>query len=591
MRIRWMPVLLTGLGLTAAGLSATAQVSPGPLSTVHTDLEGNGRCGACHSPEKQGMTRNCLTCHREIALLTGEHRGLHGKLDDPRCASCHPDHAGREFRLIDWGPRGPEGFEHSRAGWSLEGRHTAIRCRDCHATKFVSPMLAPLIKRKDATESWLGLSKECRSCHADPHMSRLGEVCADCHVADSWHRIDRKFDHSKTRYPLLGRHAAVDCARCHDPVRAWGGKPAFGSCTDCHKDPHRGDATLVGERVDCVACHTIEGFRPSTYTIDMHDRSPYPLRGAHRRVGCDRCHTSTSSLVRMRPRHGGCGDCHADAHGGQLAQSATGQDCGKCHSIDAWRPAGFGIDEHRATRFPLEGRHAKAACTACHAADRIDLSPPRVLGEPGSARVALALSDSTCVDCHQNPHEGRFPRAGVLPAIDGCAGCHGFDSFRPAVVDPEDHDRLGYHLEGAHLAVACQKCHEELGRGTSGSSLSKAPVRIPALPFGHGRRSCSECHVDPHEGQFPAGPGGILCDRCHDTEAFRPASRFDHERDAAFHLSGAHRAVRCSQCHPAIEGAAGTKKIRYRPTPTQCEACHGNSQASSPAHGRTETTP
>ena len=66
----------------------------------------------------------------------------------------------------------------------------------------------------------------------------------------------QKFDHSKTRYPLLGRHASVPCQTCHV-------KPAtlvhlkYARCADCHRDPHK----PLFATEDCAACHTEVGLQ------------------------------------------------------------------------------------------------------------------------------------------------------------------------------------------------------------------------------------------------------------------------------------------------------------------------------------------
>jgi hypothetical protein len=64
------------------------------------------------------------------------------------------------------------------------------------------------------------------------------------------------------------------------------------------------------------------------------------------------------------------------------------------------------------------------------------------------------------------------------------------------------------------------------------------------------------------------------CERCHEVEAFRPASRFDHDRDTEFSLGNGHRRVPCVSCHPSEVDPDGRARARYRPTPTACRDCH-----------------
>jgi hypothetical protein len=56
--------------------------------------------------------------------------------------------------------------------------------------------------------------------------------------------------------------------------------------------------------------------------------------------------------------------------------------------------------------------------------------------------------------------------------------------------------------------------------------------------------------------------------------AFRPADRFDHDRDARFSLKGAHATVTCARCHFTRRSAAGKPVVVYRPVSTKCESCH-----------------
>jgi hypothetical protein len=160
------------------------------------------------------MDTNCLSCHREIRKLIDEKKGLHPRVGDKTCASCHPDHAGRDFQLIFWGEGGQAGFDHSRSGWVLQGKHATTECRACHTSKFQKDAVAPLIRRRPAAESWLGLTAECLTCHQDPHRGSFGPDCASCHSFQSWTRLANAtaFPHDRTRFPLKGRHAQVECA-------------------------------------------------------------------------------------------------------------------------------------------------------------------------------------------------------------------------------------------------------------------------------------------------------------------------------------------------------------------------------------------
>jgi hypothetical protein len=57
------------------------------------------------------------------------------------------------------------------------------------------------------------------------------------------------------------------------------------------------------------------------------------------------------------------------------------------------------------------------------------------------------------------------------------------------------------------------------------------------------------------------------------------ASKFDHARDAAYRLDGAHVRLACAACHRP-ETRNGVTFARYKPLPTTCRGCHGGSQPS-----------
>jgi hypothetical protein len=125
--------------------------------------------------------------------------------------------------------------------------------------------------------------------------------------------------------------------------------------------------------------------------------------------------------------------------------------------------------------------------------------------------------------------------------------------MRPSTVDVAAHARFAFALDGAHRAVPCAGCHK-----TMSGSLSVS-------------RTCADCHATPHGSQFVSRADRGACDACHDTGAWRPAARFDHERDAAFALAGAHARVSCGSCHRP--GDASVDRV-YRPVSGKCESCH-----------------
>jgi hypothetical protein len=587
------------VGLMLRASDVRAQISPGPLAKPHASLEGPRNCTQCHGGGNESTTQRCLACHREIAQLQQQGQGFHARRDARgACSSCHPDHAGREFALIQWPGGAPERFDHARGtGYALDGSHATAKCTACHATRLRVSPAAKLSPRRN-TVGWVGLETSCTSCHDDLHRGTLDGACTRCHDTGRWQDAPG-FDHARTRYPLTGKHKAVKCAACHlapalEPPTDSAGRLVpvlrpvpFKDCAVCHTDRHRG--SLTGE---CSRCHVTSSFRTIDRAAFDHDRTRYPLRGKHATVACASCHggsqaatpviadtaasrpaarVAASTRTNMRPAFGACTACHADAHAGQLTGRSDGGACNACHSLDGWRPSTFGVAAHSSTRLPLDGAHASTSCSGCHAPDRKGLPALRGNAAPGLGRMVMRPPETTCAQCHADPHVWREPAAAPT-----CTACHTTRAFRPTRMNASAHPSAGYALEGAHLAVPCVGCHETMARAPARSTLVAATPGVARLDLRTARPTCAGCHADPHRGQSGAVASGE-CERCHTVRAFAPASLFDHARDARFRLEGAHARAPCAACHRQSSGATAGAPLGYGGLSTACESCHAAS--------------
>lgn len=560
---------LSGLVLALAAAAAApsaAQISPGPLAAAHAELEGNRACLSCHHPGKGVDAALCLDCHRALGERVAAGQGLHARPDHQRCERCHSDHNGRDFALVRW-PAGEAAFDHATAGWPLVGKHAAAACRDCHKAQFVSPALRATEPKRDPARTFLGLSTACTACHADPHQGSLAPAaCTDCHSQETW-KGAAGFDHARTRYVLSGAHAKTPCLECHkQPAPAGGEKTlllaqyknrALPGCAECHADVHRGKLGA-----DCASCHTTTTFRSGENPRFDHERTAYPLRGRHRTVECARCHTAGREL--RIPGFERCEACHRDEHAGQLlALSARpGRTaCADCHAVERFQPARYGAEEHAQSRFPLAGAHLAIPCVGCHreVAGTALPAPFRRAGQPATRQYRFAAT--TCRDCHKDPHAGSLDR---YAGTQGCAACHGETSWREVRID---HAKTRYPLAGRHAATACAACHPRAADG----QLALAPRPL----------DCAGCHRDVHAGQL-AIRGDTACERCHSTDAFRPAPGFAHQRDSRYALDGRHVNLPCAACH-RLERQGDAEVIRFRPLPVECAGCHG--QAAPPGSG------
>jgi len=69
---------------------------------------------------------------------------------------CHSDHNGENFNMIHWNPT-PSGFDHTKTGYVLDGKHAGVGCRACHLAQHIAPEQRALLPSKDWNHTWIGL--------------------------------------------------------------------------------------------------------------------------------------------------------------------------------------------------------------------------------------------------------------------------------------------------------------------------------------------------------------------------------------------------------------------------------------------------
>jgi hypothetical protein len=474
------------------------------------------------------LSRDCVSCH------TDEHRGQVGK----DCARCHTADGWKPARL----------FNHATSKYPLTGRHEKVPCAKCHPT--VADM-KPFVK-------YTGLSfTKCTACHSDPHKGSFIQPCQSCHNTTNWKQITglQGFDHSKTKYPLLGKHQTVACEDCHKRGDFKAEIP-FAKCMDCHKDYHGGQFLKRTGSAECAGCHTVDGFKPSTFTVKDHEATKYPLEGRHVPVACDNCHIPKGEATIFKITQTQCKDCHADIHKGQFAALPYQNRCESCHDLRGFRPARFALARHNDTRFPLTGAHLAVLCADCH--------KPVPTGSP--TPVKYRFDDRSCTACHLDPHKGQFREQMATKRAEGraagCEACHTTANWNE--LNRFDHSKTEFPLLGAHRGVACADCHRPPMLETT----------LKNVDFHAAPKQCFACHQDPHAGQFAARRDAADCSGCHDSARWKP-SKFDHDKRTPFSLEGAHRKVACSDCHKLRREIEGLSVTFYKPTPRECKACHG----------------
>ncbi len=535
-------LLLVGLGYPAL-----AQISPGTLSRAHADLSGPTKCGVCHIFGAGTPRFRCLSCHVEIRTRISGGRGYHARVvkntqvhED--CARCHTEHYGENFNIVKWETSKSE-FDHRQTGYPLVGKHAGLACERCHDAQHIVKAERAIIRVKDGNHTLLGLTPACTNCHTDEHRGQLGADCARCHTLEAW-KPASGFDHSSSNYPLTGLHEKVACAQCHKP-RTEDAKVfvpykeiPFATCADCHQDPHRGSFTAP-----CQVCHVTAGWKmlKTTSAISFdHDKTNFPLHGAHAKTACYDCHKGSD--FKQPIAHNLCSNCHnPDPHQGQF----RGQDCGKCHGEDVFKPSLFNVSMHQKSAYPLMGQHTAVECAKCHI--------------PAGKETRYKISYAACLDCHKDAHAGQF---GNKRWANKCEQCHTVDGFRPSTFTLARHQQTRFQLLGGHLATACGECHR------SETVQASAP---PTERYHFHSISCIECHRDPHQGDSAAN-AQRGCEVCHNVRSWKDTAAFDHAQ-TRFDLRGAHRSVGCLECHKPVIGQ-GPKLISFQDTPTACGGCH-----------------
>lgn len=409
-----------------------------PLTGKHVDVA----CGDCHrTPVYKDAPETCIACHRAddegagTRTAKGTQKGHQGRFGE-KCDSCHGTQGWK-----------PSSFRHDRdTRYALRGAHREATCASCHT----GTQPGSLYRDKTSTA--------CVDCHRadDKHQGSLGTECGACHTEQRWTETAR-FNHDKTRYPLLDRHRPVACASCHTTPGRF--QVADQRCVACHAKDDKHQPSLG---TACESCHREKGWKDLT-RFD-HAKARFALRGAHVKAECNDCHRDQ----RYRETPSTCIACHRqdDKHAAQL-----GERCEACHSETRWTGVAY---DHAKARFALTGRHQGLACKSCH-------ETPRYRDAPRD-----------CLSCHRA--DDRHERT-LGPA---CESCHNTRAWRLWTFD---HDRrTRFALDGAHRPLACKACH-----------VAPAPAGQPIAPLGD---TCVACHRedDRHEGAF-----GTRCDQCHVT--------------------------------------------------------------------------
>jgi len=375
---------------------------------------------------------------------------------------------------------------------------------------------------------------------SNPHGDDFKVTCTDCHTTEGW-KIDLKalsFNHNTTKFPLKGQHQAVNCRLCHKSLEF---AKAETECISCHTDMHN---QTVGP--DCARCHTPNSWIVNNIT-EIHQRSRFPLVGAHVTADCFDCHINASaSLLNFGPLGVECIDCHQANYDATTnpshVQGGFSTNCIECHNMTAFSWTGAGINHNF---FPLTAGHEINDCNQCHPGGNYSSTSP------------------VCISCHQSDYNGTTnPNHISISFSTTCTDCHTTNpGWKPA--EYRNHDVIFPIYSGKHNGEwsSCADCHSN--------------------PVNYGQFTCIDCHEHNNQSEMNNKHNdvsgyiynGTSCFDCHPTGSGEGS--FNHST-SIFPLTGAHTTVECASCH--TNGFGGTTTV--------CYDCHTNkfNESTNPNH-------
>ncbi len=379
-------------------------------------------------------------------------------------------------------------FDHEKeTGFPLYGAHRNAQCLRCHNDRGPVAVFA---------------NRGCRGCHEDRHQGYMGTDCGNCHSMQTWKPEGQLGKHSRTRFPLLGSHAAVACYRCHPGAEVGNFQRATTNCEDCHASDlartQNPDHNAQGWTSGCERCH-----KPTAWSGGQFAHSLFPLVGHHQSARCTDCHKNGV----FTGLDSACYSCHStdytNTSSPQHTAAGFSTDCSACHSPVGWNAAGY---TH--TVWPLVGQHQGQQCSKCH-----------------TSNIYSGLSKQ-CSSCHMSNYNATSsPKHTTAGFPTTCDLCH-----TPVAWDSTGYSHSHWPLTGQHQGKACSACH-------TGSVYSGLPSQ------------CKDCHTSNYNNTTNPNHSSysipMTCESCHTTAGW--GSGFSH----SFTLKGDHN-TSCSTCHTTL---------------------------------------
>ena len=263
-------------------------------------------------------------------------------------------------------------FDHNKTTFPLTGAHVTVPCATCHVNN-----------------NYTTLPTDCYGCHqkdftgtTNPNHVKSGfpTTCAVCHNTTTW--LNSTFNHAAV-FPLTGAHATTACAACHTNNNF---TTVPKDCYSCHKADYNG--TTNPNHATGRLPHRLPGLPQHHHWTGAnfdHNKTVFPLTGAHVTVACATCHVNNN--YKTLPTD--CYGCHTKDYNGPPIRITCSRGfptaCVVCHSTTSWTNATF---DHNKTTFPLTGAHISVPCATCHVNNNYTTLP------------------TDCYGCHQKDFTG-----------------------------------------------------------------------------------------------------------------------------------------------------------------------------------------
>ncbi len=445
------------------------------------------------------------------------------------CRLCHVEGSWNELRE-DFS------FDHvSETGISLSGAHNSAKCLRCH---------------NDRGPVQLFSQQGCKGCHEDVHRGNLGTECASCHGEQTWVLREEIAVHNRTRFPLVGAHAAAACWSCHPggEVGNWSRQDI--ECAACHGElapaVQSPDHVANGWVEACDRCHI-----PTTWDGAGFNHFAFPLTGAHASADCSACHVG--DVYTGLPTD--CAGCHSDEYQQTTdpnhAAAGFPMQCELCHQTGQWEGAIFnhaGVnngcvvchqqDYDRASDPDHAANNFSTSCEQCHTTGTWE----------GASFQHIGISDG-CVNCHLQDYAGTTnPNHPALGISQSCEECHVTSTWLGASFDHQGITNGCFACHQSDYNGATDPNHLLNGISTSCEDCHGTDTWLGAT-FSHRgiTTGCFNCHQSDYNQTNHAAQGfPTTCEVCHDTNSWDGAN-FNH---TSFPInSGNHSNLDCIDCH------------------------------------------